>query len=530
MDKTDKIVIVGGGSAGWMTAAMLVKAFPNRDITVIESDEYPIIGVGESTIAPIRQFCRFIDLDESEFLEKTNGSYKLSIQFTDFDKKNGTQFHYPFGLPAIIGGRNPFFDWHLKKHFYPDTPYDDFVKTIMSSSHLFLNNKYSPNLDNEFDAFVPELHVAYHFDAVLFGKVLKEKYCTNKGVTHIVDTVSSVELGEKGIEYLTLKSGEKVFADLYIDCTGFKSLLLAGALKEPFKSYEHLLPNNSAIAVQIPYENKELELHPYTNCTAIENGWCWNVPLWSRLGTGYTYSNKYVSQEDALVEFKRYLMSNRMTIPRTSEQVDALTYRYLSMRIGIHERTFVKNVVAIGLSAGFIEPLESSGLYTVHHFMFKLIHILSRSLIKQYDRDMYNRATYEMFHQFAEFVELHYALSDRDDTPYWQDATSGVRTQQVKPGDVEGAELRLVGDRYMNTWEHTYGYDGTAYIATGQGYPMLSEHRVSEMSFNQKRDFKTEIDNTMVIWEELKAKWAKAAENSPTHYEYLKRFHKKDVQ
>lgn len=528
MIKTNKIVIIGGGSAGWMAAAMLVKAYPGRDITVIESKDYPTVGVGESTIAPIRRFTQFIGLDESDFLKETNGSYKLSIQFTDFDKKNGTKFHYPFGLPAVIGGRNPFFDWHLKKHFYPDTPYDDFVKTTISASHLFLNNKYSPNLNNEFDNYDPSWQVAYHFDATKFGNVLKEKYCVNKGVTHILDTVSSAEVGEDGIEYLTLESGKKVFADLFIDCTGFSSLLLGQYLKEPFKSYENMLPNNSAIATQIPYEDKEQELQPYTNCTAIENGWCWNVPLWSRLGTGYTYSNKYVSQEDALVQFKKYLMSNKMTIPRTAEQVDALTYRYLNMRIGIHERTFVKNVVAIGLSAGFIEPLESTGLYTVHEFMFKLIHILSRPVIKQYDRDMYNQVTYEMFHSFAEFVELHYSLSDRDDTPYWKDATSGSRVPKVSTG-VEGLQLRLLGNRYMSTWEHPYGYDGTAYIATGQGYPMLNEQRILEIAYSQKRDIKTEIDNVLVIWDDLKEKWEKAAEMSLTHYEYLKQFHKDDV-
>ena len=152
----------------------------------------------------------------------------------------------------------------------------------------------------------------------------------------------------------------KVKADLFIDCTGFSALLIDKALKEPFESFEDVLPNNSAWATKMPYKNKKKELVGYTNCTAIDNGWVWNIPLWSRIGSGYVYSDKYISDDDALLQFQKHIKKG-----------DELEYKHIKMRTGIHKRTWVKNVCAIGLSAGFIEPLESNGLYTVHEFLLR---------------------------------------------------------------------------------------------------------------------------------------------------------------
>ena len=169
-----------------------------------------------------------------------------------------------------------------------------------------------------------------------------------------------------------------------------------------------MLPNDSAWATRIKYKNKEKELLPYTNCTAIENGWVWNIPLWSRVGTGYVYSSKFVDDETALKEFKKHLGQ------------EDLEFKKIKMRVGIHNRLWVKNVVAIGLSAGFIEPLESNGLFSVHEFLIKLVRNLGREKISQWDRDNFNYQCKHMFREFAEFVGLHYALSHRNDTEYWK--------------------------------------------------------------------------------------------------------------
>ena len=226
MKKIDKIIIVGGGSAGWMTAATLIKAFPSKDISVIESKDVPTVGVGESTIGGIRTWTRFIGLNESTFFSETDASLKLSIKFTDFYKKDGGAFHYPFGSPMSINEGNPFFQWQLKKYFYPDTPSEDFVRCLFPAAALFENNKFSMNENGEFDNFNPDNDVAYHFDATKFGVWLKNNYCVPRGIQHIEATVTNSICDADGISYLELDNGQNVSADLFIDCTGFKSLLL----------------------------------------------------------------------------------------------------------------------------------------------------------------------------------------------------------------------------------------------------------------------------------------------------------------
>ena len=387
-----KILIVGGGSAGWMTAATLESQFPNYKISLIESKNISTVGVGESTIGQITDWMRLLKIKDKDFLKHVDGSYKLSIKFTDFYKK-GEAFHYPFGKPAIEQTKNDANDWWFKKMLHPKTPYSDYADCLYPLQMAYVNH-------NKFD--IKEVARAYHFDATKFGLWLKNNYC--KKVKHILDDVVSIEQDENGITSLN----NKYKADLYIDCTGFKSLLLDKTLKEPFESYSDMLPNDSAWATRIKYKDKEKELVPYTNCTAIENGWVWNIPLWSRIGTGYVYSSKFVDDETALKEFKKHLGQ------------EDLEFKNIKMRVGIHNRLWVKNVVAIGLSSGFIEPLESNGLFSVHEFLICLLKNLQREKISQWDRDNFNYQCKHMFKNFAEFVGLHYALSHRNDTEYWK--------------------------------------------------------------------------------------------------------------
>jgi hypothetical protein len=534
MKSINTIVIVGGGSAGWMSAATMISAFPEKNITVIESKDVPIVGVGESTLGGIRNWTQFIGLEEDSFFKTTDASYKLSIKFTDFYKKDAGSFHYPFGNPLGAVDTNPISDWHIKKYFYPDTPTEDFVNCLFPSAALFENNKYSSNRSGEFDNFDPSNDVAYHFDATKFGIWLKDYVCTPRGVNHIIGTVKNIKTNHDGIEKLILESGEEVTADLYIDCTGWKSILLAGALAEPFVSFSDMLPNNKAWATQVPYKDRSIELEGYTNCTARENGWCWNIPLWSRLGTGYVYSDKFVTKEKALEEFKQYLMSDKMIISRSRDEVDSLKFREIDMRVGIHERTFVKNVVAIGLSAGFIEPLESNGLFSVHEFLFKLVDILQRGDISQFDRDMYNISVRDLFTNFAKFVALHYALSHRDDTEYWR--TCKNKSFQGHEGDpytpYRGRQDTFYDMvwRYMENWGHPIGLAGIPYIATGHRVFMMNRGRISIIENRNKRNLLEEITPTLRAWEQKKYQWNKIAENCPTLEQYLdaKFYHEKE--
>jgi tryptophan halogenase len=518
----DRITIVGGGSAGWMTAAILVKAFPEKTITVIESPDIPIVGVGESTIAQINDYIQFLGIDEQDFMSFTDASYKLSIKFTDFYEKSAGGFHYPFGEPVLDDTVDGIHDWYYKKALYPDTPVQDFVHSYYPTGYLLDANKFSTNSQGFFHKFDPKWHAAYHFDATKFGTWLRDRYCIPRGVTHIVNEVVDIETDDTGIKQLTLDSGKYITSDLFVDCTGWKSLLLAGALNETFNSYADMLPNNRAWATRLPYQDKELELEPYTNCTALGHGWVWNIPLWSRIGTGYVYSDTYISAEDALEEFKQYLMSNKVPCPKTREQVDALEYRDIPMRVGIHNRTWVKNVVAIGLSAGFIEPLESNGLFTVHEFLFKLIKTLERPAVTQWDIDVYNASCLTIFRNFAEFVALHYALSIRTDTDYWianGDRTYSPGLSSLQPQSFHG--FYDLQHRKMFTGIAPINA-GITRISIGMNYMILDSTSIQLQQNRDGVDYKEVYASTFKIFEKKKTYWKAATEMEPTLYKYLK--------
>jgi tryptophan halogenase len=520
--KIDKIVIVGGGSAGWMSAAHLIKFFPNKEIVVVESPDIPIVGVGESTLGQIRNWTHALGIDEKDFMKYTNASYKMSIKFTDFYKKDAGSFHYPFGVPVFIDAPEELLEWQAKKILYPDTPVADYARTYYPIMPLVENNKYTTNEDGELDGFRSDLSVAYHFDSALFGQWLKNNFCIPRGVKNIRQTVINIPTNDNGIQHLALDNGDIVTADLFIDCTGWKSLLLDKTLNEPFISWEDTLPNNKAWATQVDYKEKEKELEGYTNCTAIDNGWIWNIPLWSRLGTGYVYSDKFISDEDALTEFKQYLMSDKMTVPRTQEEVDSYNYRNITMRVGIHERTWVKNVVAIGLSAGFIEPLESNGLFTVHEFLTSLVNTLEREYITQWDKDVYNSACKAMYTNFAEFVSLHYALSVRDDTPYWVEATSKTYSNDlVHRTPTTHVGFHDLAERKMFKFAHEGG-GGIHCISTGMNYFMLHRHQLIFAENHRGIDAKLHCDEFVFRRKFLQQKWQAVADRAPTLYQYLK--------
>jgi hypothetical protein len=407
MKNVKTIIVLGGGSAGWMTASTLIKEFPDKEITVIESTNTPTVGVGESTIGGIKAWTTYLGIDDKEFFKYTDATYKLSIRFEDFYKKGDGGFHYPFGSP-IIDSNYGFNDWVLKKHIYSETLRSDFATSFYPQMALVNNNKLFDNENNEipFNFFK---NTAYHFDATKFGLFLKDRYCLPKGVSHIIEDIKTIEINENGIQSLN----NKYKADLYFDCTGFKSLLLGKSLEEEFESYSDMLPNNSAWATRVPYNNKKEDINCYTNCTAIENGWVWQIPLWSRWGTGYVYSDKFVDDKTALQEFKNHL-------DKKNKDYSNAEFKNIKMRVGIHKRLWVKNVVAIGLAAGFIEPLESNGLFSVHEFLIRFIRNAQRDNITQWDKDNFTFQCKKLFRNFAEFVALHYAMSNRDDTEYWK--------------------------------------------------------------------------------------------------------------
>lgn len=500
----ENIIIVGGGSAGYMTASTLLNQFPNKKITLIESPSVPILGVGESTIGGIKAWTKLLNINDKEFLKETDGSYKLSIKFTDFYKK-GESFHYPFGFPYTKENKASLNDWWFKKFIYPETSNSDYADCFYPQMALVNQNKCFYNENNEIP-FDFARHTAYHFDAVKFANWLKNNYCIPRGLKHIEDNIISIEQDENGIKSLN----NKYTADLFIDCTGFKSLLLAESLKEPFESYSDMLPNNSAWATRIPYKDKEKELVGYTNCTAINNGWVWNIPLWSRAGTGYVYSDKYISDDEALKEFKEYLGT------------DELEFKKVKMRVGIHKRLWVKNVVAIGLSAGFIEPLESNGLFSVHEFLIKLVRNLQREKVSQWDKDNFTFQCKLSFRNFAEFVALHYALSHRTDTKYWQDNFNKNWEEKLislKPSLIEGFLLASLNRNYDY---HFPEAGGLHCISAGMNWSPTDLVSIKYLDFKDteslKQDWKPFIENLT----NRKELWNFKVKDKTSLFEFLK--------
>lgn len=521
IEHINKIVVIGGGSAGWMTSAYLIRAFPDKEIVAIESPDVAIVGVGESTLGGINDYTRFLGIDEKDFLSYTDGSYKMSIKFTDFYKKDGGAFHYPFGQPYLEGIPGGLRAWFFKKYVKPETPIEDFVRCYFPGAALFEQNKFSLNRLGTFDNYDPDYDVAYHFDATKFGAWLRDGYAVPRGVKLIKDTVVEIVPGEKGVGELVLSKGDRITADLFIDCTGFNAIVISKFLKEEFIPYDWLLPNNRAWATRVQYKNKTAELEPFTNSIALGHGWVWNIPSWSRLGTGYVYSDKFIEPEDAKEEFKQYLMSDKILFKRTRKEVDELEFKDIQIRVGIHRRTWVKNVVAIGLSAGFIEPLESNGLYTVHEFLRVLAKTLTRGAVNQLDKDLYNSQTRHMYDGFAHFVSQHYSMSLRDDTNYW--IANSERTYDPKMIDLlpsNSGEYYDLRNRKYRTGDYE-NIAGITYISTGMNFFYLDRitSRLSELS--DKQDYAMGMEPVIEEFERRKRRWAEAARNKPSLHEYL---------
>jgi hypothetical protein len=526
--KIKDIVVVGGGSAGWMTAAILIKSFPDKNIAVIESSEIPRIGVGESTYDGINLYLEYLEIDREDFFAYTDATIKLGVQFRNFYKESGSEdFLYPFGKPNLKGTMFNLQDWQFKKVFKPETPIQEYAEFHFPSALLMKHNRLSDDKD-KFEDFDHIYYSALHFDAIKFADWLKNNYSIPRGVKNIIGTVENISKNEEGIKSLTLKDGRVFHADLYIDCTGFKSLLLEKTLDEEFVSYRDVLPNNYAWAAQVDYIDRSVELENVTRCTALKNGWCWNTPLWSRIGSGYVYSNKYISHEEALEEFKDYL-KNGLALPRSEEQVDSLKFNNIEMKSGIHKRVWVKNVVAIGLSAGFIEPLEGNGLFSVHEFLFELIKALYREEITQWDRDVFNQSVQNIFDQFVDFIRLHYSLSIRKDSEYWIENSQRHYDfeSMSKRGGLPNHLLYTQEAKNVTLIPPTVG--GITWICAGMNYPFIDTFSVKRKDIYNKEGYREKLEDCLTYLEDRKNIWEHHALQSETSEQYLQRkYYNKD--
>jgi len=434
----EKIVIVGGGSAGWMAAAYLARDFPGLDIVLVESSEIPAIGVGEATIATITGFMSHLGLREQEWMPACNATFKYGIRFDDWCTQ-GEHYWHPFEVIPYFNPRQ-----HLGHYWYRKqldkgkidraSLYSDcFLSVGLMSENRILKTKGGPDFVHAYNlqdgGVRTQIRVpyAYHFDAGLFGAFLRDRCIRNGSVKHVIDDVTRVNLSADGvIESLATGSGRTIAGDLYLDCTGFRGMLIEKALNEPFDSYAGSLFVDSAIAMRVPYERPEEEMHPYTTSTARSSGWVWNIPVADRIGTGYVYSSSFASADEAETELRLHLGEQR---------VDGLEARRLDIsRVGKHRNTWVKNCVAIGLSSGFLEPIESTSLHFVYAGVAKLAEALGEGYYNAATAGAYNSFVTGMMEEARNFIVAHYALTQREDTPFWKE----VKYNTVIPDSLAG--------------------------------------------------------------------------------------------
>jgi tryptophan halogenase len=519
----NKIVIVGGGSSGWIVASTLSRYHQNKEIVVIESPNIPTIGVGESTTAYMKTFINgHLGIEDKEFMPGVDAIYKMSVKFKDWLEKDDEGFHYPFGGGFFANQDIKYSSWILKKIFQQNISNSDFAKSFVPAMALIENNKLTLRNNGDFDNFNPKIDLGYHLNANKLGEWLKNNYCLPRGVSHIPAEVIDVKKENKHILSLTLDNGEDISADLFIDCTGFKSLLLGEHFRPKFISFNDELLNDSAWATPIQYKDKNVEMRPYTTCTALSSGWSWHTPVWSRIGTGYTYSSKHISKEDALQEFKDFISSEKFPTRVSKDEVDKLPFFHINAKVGFYEKSWVNNVVAIGLSSGFLEPLEGTGLLFVHDPAILLSKILGRGKVTQFARDLYNGVQKETFIKWKDFLKMFYYLSKRDDSKYWKDVTNhSMFNQKNTPSYSKYMDSIRDGSFYDDL-----GYnDGFKFVATGmQAYFNFDASFIDKMAFYKNNTLKLKMQSDIIynIQEDYKAKWNRAAEKERTVYQLLK--------
>lgn len=427
------VVVAGGGTAGWMTATYLKAAFgDNVDVTVVESRRIGTIGVGEATFSDIRHFFDFLELKEEDWMPACNASYKLAVRFENW-RAPGHHFYHPFEQVRLVDGF-PLTDWWLH-----DSPSERFDKDCFVVAALCDEGRSPRHLDGTlFDQnFVEsaessraltmsehqgqtQFPYAYHFEAALLAKFLT-RYAVDRGVRHVVDDIDEVVLDNAGwISHLYTREHGRIEGDLFVDCTGFRSLLMGNALEEPFESYQDTLPNDRAVALQVPLDDHERSIRPCTTATAQDAGWIWTIPLLDRVGTGYVYASDYCDPETAERTLREF-------VGPSAKQAEA---NHISMRIGRSRRSWVNNCVAIGLSSGFVEPLESTGIFFIHHAIEQLVKYFPATGHDPRMRDLHNDAVAHVMDGVREFLVLHYVSAARDDTKYWRDA----KTRKIPDG------------------------------------------------------------------------------------------------
>ena len=453
----ESVAIIGGGTAGWMAAAALSKSFGRTlRVQLVESDDIGTIGVGEATVPHITAFNRLLQIDEGEFVRQTQGTFKLGIQFNDWGRI-GDSYVHGFGTIGRDLGLMPFHQYWLKARA---------AGKAKDLSHYSLNTLAAPQgrfmvppHDAPPNTPLAEIAYAYHFDAALYARYLRHR-AEGQGVVRTEGKVVSVQQnGENGfVESVTLESGAVIAADLFIDCSGFRALLIEATLRSGYEDWTHWLPCDRALAV--PCE-KVGPPTPYTRSTARAAGWQWRIPLQHRTGNGHVYSTAFTTDAQAEAVLMGTLDGKPLADPR---QV-----RFTS---GRRKNIWDKNVVAIGLSSGFIEPLESTAIFLIQSGINRLMGLFPDKAFAPVLQDTYNAQMQFEYERIRDFIILHYRASTRDDSEFWK----YVRTMPI-PASLENyIELFRSNGQFFREGTELFGLTSWVQVMIGQGIVPQTYH------------------------------------------------------
>lgn len=487
-----RILIAGGGSSGWMTAALLARLFQGLyEVVLVESQDIGTIGVGEATIPAIKKYNELLGLEENEFMARTQASFKLGIQFVDWWKKGEAYIH---GFGVI--GQN--LEWLRMHHYWLKARTmgraGDFADYSINTAAA-LENKFVRAQPQMSDSPLSHIAHAFQFDATLFGRFLSA-YAQERGVRRregrIVDVTLKADNGF--IESVTMADGETITADLFIDCSGFRALLIGQALKVGFEDWSHWLPCDRAVA--IPCERSD-NFTPYTRSSAHEAGWQWRIPLQHRTGNGHVYSSRYIDDAEA----EKVLLANLDGAPRSDP------FR-VEFRTGKRRELWHRNCVAIGLSGGFLEPLKSTSLHLVQAAIIRMVRLLPDAGFDPATIAEFNRQSDFEYERIRDFIILHYKATQRDDTPFW----NYCRTMEVPDTLQRKIDLWMANGRIFREDEELFAEESWIQVMLGQG--------LIPRGYDPMVDIKSDAQVAQYL-SNIAAVIGKCVKLMPTHSEYV---------
>jgi tryptophan halogenase len=486
--KMHRIVIAGGGTAGWMAAAALGRTLGRiAEITLIESDAIGTIGVGESTIPPIVTFNNLLGIDEARFMRATQATFKLGIRFDDWRAVGHTYFH-SFGTAGkdhwSAGFQHFWLNGLTRGH---DAPLDDYCIELKAA----LDGRFAHLPDNG-------LNYAYQLDSTLYAKFLRAM-AEGDGVRRQEGKIAHVDQdpGTGFIRSLTLESGQRIEGDLFLDCTGFRALLIEGALGVGFENWEHWLPCDRAIAVQTRSVGPAV---PYTCAMAHDAGWQWRIPLQHRTGNGIVYASRYL--DDAIAE-ERLLGNIRGEVLTKPNRLKFVT--------GVRKQQWAKNCIAIGLSGGFIEPLESTAIHLIQRAVLRLIRMLPMSEISQRDIDEFNEQQLTDTVQIRDFIILHYKATERRDSEFWR----YVSEMSIPDELAQKIELFRETARVFRKNEELFQENSWIQVMLGQGIMPRAHHPIAN---------KLSDAELSALLSGIRDSVARTVRTLPAHQDYIGRY------